>query len=106
MHSHVFRIGFGALLLMVALMIAVELAAEVGQVDRAARAMHAALQLANVFLWVAVIAGCVLYPQAWRLYRERRSSMDQERRHLWIAILILGLPAAGYAAHLYLRRGS
>lgn len=103
MHSLVFRTGIGALILVVVIMISVELAAEVWGVDRAAAGVQISLKFGTLLLWIAVVAGFVLYPQAWRLYRERSSTMDRERRHLWILILVCGLPAAGYAAHIYLR---
>jgi hypothetical protein len=105
MHSAVFRAGIIALVLVVVIMVSVELAAGVWGIDRASRGVQLALQIGTLLLWIAVIAGFVLYPRAWRLYRDKKVSMDRDRRHLWLAILICGLPAAGYAAHIYLREG-
>ena len=104
MHSIAFRTGVCSLVLMVLTIVSVELAAEGWGVDRATRAVQVSLRIGTFFLWIGAVAGFVLYPQAWRLYRAQSSSMNPERRHLWFLILVFGLPAAGYAAHIYLRR--
>jgi heme/copper-type cytochrome/quinol oxidase subunit 2 len=103
MHVLVFRIGLIALLLMLTIMISVEAAAEFGSVARTNNSVQLWLKVATLLLCIAVIAGFVLYPQAWRLYRERKPAMDPERRHFWFLVLVFGLPIAGYAAHMYLR---
>jgi hypothetical protein len=103
MHTLIFRTGLIALILVVTIMISVEVAAEIAGVERSANSVQLWLKLATALLWVAVIAGFALYPQAWRLYRKKGPAMDPERRHLWLTMLIFGLPIAGYAAHIYLR---
>ena len=103
MHVLVFRIGLIALVLMLAIMTSVEAAAEFANVARTNISVQLWLRVATLLLWIAVIAGFVLYPQAWRLYLERKPAMDPERRHFWILVLVFGLPIAGYAAHIYLR---
>ena len=103
MHNRVFQVGVGALLGVVGLMVAFELAASLGGADRAGGLGHLVESLGTLLLWVAVVIGFVLLPQAWRQYIQARRSMDKDRRRVWFLIMVFGLAIAGYLGYYYLR---
>lgn len=102
MHRIIFRVGVGAFLGLVLIMVGLEAAAGLSVLDRGSRAYALGMQGATLFMWAALLCGLVLYPQAWRLYKEQKNHMDKDRSHIWLVVLICGVPLAGYLAQIYL----